>query len=162
MKTKYLIFGIVAFVILIAVITNPNEDRHKSAVKSKILSLTLTLQKPVDEMGDVNSPLAQAGMGLGSMIGGAIVEQLVNTCVSEDNYVLFSLTKITWNGETRIIGVGVFGNVFLTDKIDETLKKGFGGNTEEEEMKMKEREQEKMDSLFNDAAKSVKEEEEIK
>jgi len=44
--------------------------------------------------------------------------------MSTDNYVLFSTTKITWEGETRIIGIGAFGNVFITKELDESLNKG--------------------------------------
>src|ERR1035437_10328861 len=118
MKKNYLIIGSIAFIILIAVITNPNDDKHKSSVKSKLLSLTL--QKSVNNIAnETGNQFYQAGLGIGTMIGGALAEQLINNSVSTDNYLIFSTTKITWNGETKIIGFGAFGNVYLSDKIDE-------------------------------------------
>lgn len=42
---------------------------------------------------------------------------LVNL-ISTDNYILFSFTKATWDGETKIIGISAFGNVFRWKDLD--------------------------------------------
>ncbi len=159
MKKNNLILGIIAFVVLIAVITNPNDDKHKSAVKSKILSFTL--QNSVNDISNESDAFFAAGKGIGTMIGGALVEQLINNSVSTGNYLLFSTTKINLNDESKIIGFGAFGNVYLSDKIEDAIKNGFGGNTqkekltEEEKASMEAEAKAKMDSLFKAASESL-------
>ena len=65
-----------------------------------------------------------ASQGIGFMIGAAFSDMIIDNIVSVDDYVLFSTTKVSWEGKTRVIGVGAFGNVFVTGKLDEAL----GGN----------------------------------
>ena len=59
---------------------------------------------------------------LGMMLGTTLAEGLINNMVSRDNYLLFSLTKVTFDGESKIIGIGILGNVFLTGKVDDLKK----------------------------------------
>jgi hypothetical protein len=66
----------------------------------------------------------QAGQALGMMLGGALVDKIIDNLVSTENYILFSTTKISWEGETKIIGIGAFGNVFTTSKLDDTMNEG--------------------------------------
>lgn len=122
MKRQHITLLVLGFILLTAVITNPDQERHKEVLRSKINSY---FQKAMtEEMTDPNDEWAQAGQALGMMIGGTIVERIVDNLISTDNYIFFSTTKITWNGQTRVIGFGVFGNVFLTKKLDDAVKDG--------------------------------------
>ncbi len=124
MKTKYTILIIIAIILLVGVLTNPNQERHKEVVKSK---LNVILQKAMkDGLKNSDSGAEQLGSALGLMLGGALLDRMIETMVSTDNYVLFSTTKITWEGKSNLIGIGAFGNVFISDKIDEALKGGKG------------------------------------
>jgi hypothetical protein len=38
-----------------------------------------------------------------------------------DNYFIFSITKIKKDDGTKVIGIGAFGNVFFTKKLDDAL-----------------------------------------
>jgi len=110
---KYLILTITCLIILIAVITNPNQDRHREVVKNKI---NFYMQKNLSETNGLEL--------LGAMLGGAVVNVVINNLVSTDNYVLFSTTKINWRGESKVIGVGVFGNVYITSELVKAMEKG--------------------------------------
>lgn len=122
MKSNTILIAGLGLIILIAVLTNPDQDRHKEVVKNK---LKVYIQKSMKEtMTEADDEWEQAGQALGVMLGGVIIDGVVNNLISTDNYVLFSTTKITWEGQTRIIGIGAFGNVFLTSKLDEALKEG--------------------------------------
>jgi len=122
MKSKTILIAGLGLIILIAVLTNPDQDRHKEVIKNK---LKVYIQKSMKEsMTETDDEWEQAGQALGVMIGGVIIDGVVNNLISTNNYVLFSTTKITWEGQTRIIGIGAFGNVFLTSKLDETLTEG--------------------------------------
>lgn len=112
-----LIFGVI---VVIAMLTNPNQQQHKDAVKSK---LNVYMQKSLKSNANkANNRWEEMGQNLGAMFGGVLVEQTINNLVSSDNFILFSLTNMTWEGESKTIGFGFMGNVFLSSKIDEALK----------------------------------------
>lgn len=113
MKKNYVIAASIVLILLIAAITNPNPERHKEAVKSKF---TAYLAKTTEN--------DSSGMGaFGSMLGNAFAQQIIDNLVTSDNYVLFSLTKVTADGKSNVIGYGLFGNVFLSGKIDEAFER---------------------------------------
>ncbi len=112
------IYVIVFFGILIlAAVTNPDQTRHQEAVKSKINAL---MKQSINEnLGESANSLEQAGEVLGTLLGSAIIDKMVENMVYTDNYVILSTTKIRWEGESKVIGIGVFGNVFLSDQLDD-------------------------------------------
>ena len=109
-------------IILIAILTNPNQDRHKEVIKNKLNSY---MQKSMKQkLSESNNEWERAGQAFGMLLGGALVDRVIDTLVSTDNYLLFSLTKISWEGEMKIVGYGAFGNVYVTSKLDEAIDKG--------------------------------------
>lgn len=122
-EKELFIFAIIGAIILVAILTNPNQDRHKEVIKNKLNSY---MQKSMKQnLTETDNVWAQAGQALGMMLGGALVDRIIDNLVSTDNYVLFSTTKISWEGETKVIGIGAFGNVFITNKLDEAMNEGF-------------------------------------
>jgi hypothetical protein len=122
MKKSSFILVILSLIIIVAVLTNPDQDRHKEIIKNKLLT---SLQKSMKQnQTQIKDDWEEAGQALGIILGGVIIDGLLNNLMSTDNYVLFSTTKITWDGERKIIGIGALGNVFLTRKLDEALNKG--------------------------------------
>jgi hypothetical protein len=122
MKRGYLIFAVLGVLALIAMLTNPNQDRHKEVVKNKI---NLFMQKSMKQnLTEKDNEWEQLGQAFGMMLGGALVDRIVDNFVSTDNYVLFSTTKVSWEGKTKIIGIGAFGNVFISSKLDEAINEG--------------------------------------
>jgi hypothetical protein len=120
MKKGQLMFSVVSLVLLIAAFTNPDPDQHKEAVKAKFNAY---IQRAAREgLGKAGNEWEQAGQAIGLMLGGALLGQLVDNLIATDNYVLFSVTKISWEGESKIIGVGAFGNVFLSKQVDEVIQ----------------------------------------
>lgn len=122
MKKNYIALFAIGLIILVAVLTNPNQDRHKEVIRAKFNSY---MQKSMSEgLSETENKWKKAGQALGMMIGGAMIDGIISSILSTDNYVIFSTTKITWEGESKVIGVGAFGNVFLTGKLDEVLNEG--------------------------------------
>lgn len=111
MKKSYLVVIIIALILLVAVLTNPNPERHREAVKTK---LNAYMQQTMKDNGSETE-----GQAFGALIGGALIDRMVETVVSTDSYLIFSTTKVTWEGKTRVIGFGVFGNVYITGQVKE-------------------------------------------
>lgn len=109
---------IVVLIIFVAVLTNPTQDEHREAVKNRLMAV---LQK---EIKNSSTNANEVGQAVGVMLGGLIANGLINNLISADNYVLFSITKMTWEGEERLLGIGAFGNVFFFNQFDETMPEG--------------------------------------
>ena len=122
MKKNLISTLVLILIVLVAIFTNPGSERHKETIKSK---LNVYLQKVMkDELKEASEEERQASQAIGMLLGGAIIDQIIDKTLSTNNYLLFSTTKISWEGETRIIGIGAFGNVFLTEKLDDALNQG--------------------------------------
>ena len=122
MKKAYITLAILILIILIAVITNPDQNRHKEVIKNQLITY---LQKSIKkDQPEPKDEWEEAGQALGIMLGGMIVEKVLDNFMSTDNYVVFSTTTITWEGKKKIIGIGAFGNVFITKELEEALNKG--------------------------------------
>lgn len=115
-------YMLMAAFIAMAVFTNPQPERHKEAVKSKLSAFMQQSMK--DGLTQTDNEWEQAGQALGVMLAGALVDRIVQELITSDNYLLFSTTRMHWDGESKVIGIGLFGNVFLTDDLDNALDKG--------------------------------------
>lgn len=111
---------IIGIIVLVGILTNPGIDRHRASVKEVLIK---AIGKSTDSIrkDDETNGLADIGLALSTMM----LNTLVETAVSSQNYLVFSLTKVTYGDGSRIIGIGIFGNVFLfDDKLDpDKLKK---------------------------------------
>ncbi len=122
MKIIHIGLFVIGLMLLLAILTNPNQDRHKEVVKAKLNSY---MQKSISEgLSGTGNEFEQAGQALGVMLGGPIIDGVISNIVTTDYLVIFSTTKISWEGESKVIGVGAFGNVFLTRELDEALEDG--------------------------------------
>lgn len=124
MKNNQIAIGIFVLIGLVAILTNPKLHDHKEAVKTKISS---SLQKNTNSDDETDTSY-QLGRSFGNLIGGVLIDQIIDNIVSIDNYVLFSLTKVSWDGETKVIGYGLFGNVFFSSELEDNLAGGLINN----------------------------------
>lgn len=109
--SKKRIFSLLAFVlILVAIFTNPTKEEHQAAVKVKATQLVS------DQLGSKENDLLAFGMQL---FGNNIVDEFCDRVVFVDDYYLFSLTKIKWEGKENIVAFGAFHKIWYSGKIDE-------------------------------------------
>ena len=87
------------------ILTNPPLEDHKAAVKNKYIEL---VDKEVDDT-EFGKGLKMLSKGL----GGLLIEGILDSRVSRSNYILFSLTQFQRVDKQEVVGVGVFGNVFI-------------------------------------------------
>ena len=122
MKRDNIIAGIILFIIVIAALTNPNGYRHKELLKSKLYS-------GLQESGTAKIPGTDESWGeisesMRKLLGTELVNKLVDNQLSTKSYGLFSTSSIQVDGQSKVIGIGIFGQVFYTSEFDESLKKG--------------------------------------
>ncbi|MEY5049695.1 MAG: hypothetical protein RLZZ175_3054 [Bacteroidota bacterium] len=117
MHIKYAL-GILVFVFFTLILTNPTLEEHKEATKLKFNSLMIK-EFASENSGDLVNKLASS---VGSLWGGAIVNELIDKLLNRENYLIFSLTKFQWLDENKTIGIGILGNVYLFDNLDKNLQ----------------------------------------
>lgn len=108
--SKTRIFALFLFGIMVAaILTNPKRKQFETAIEEKAKSL-LVKQLKYD-----NQDAVQLGM---SLFGNRIVKEFVQNNVVIENYYLFSVVKIKWQGQNSPIGGGAFKTVWLSPEID--------------------------------------------
>jgi len=94
---------IVLFIVLaIAILTNPNSIDHKDAFIKKVIENTEKKSGEKNLSTEENLKLTQFERN-----------------ITSSNYIIFSITNISWYGESKNIGIGIFGKIYFSDKIKE-------------------------------------------
>jgi hypothetical protein len=92
---KKFLIGVIILAAL-AFITNPDESKHKEAVKKQLLHI-------------------ENQEGIGGAIGNSIGNFLVNNSVKRKNHYLYSETVISVLGEEKTVGYGAFTLVMINE-----------------------------------------------
>ena len=107
MSKKAVGFIIIGFLVLIAVITNPEKDDHISKLKEFVISQTDIL---VNENSDMKQEVKQI---LTHLVRTVYLEVLLKNNFIYNNWVVFSTTNVIVEGKETVLGVGLFGNIYF-------------------------------------------------
>ena len=89
--------------IIVMIISCPKKEQHLESLTDTISSVLLDGEDP-----DIVS--------LGKMLGNPVSRLIVNTYVTVDDYVLCSIGRFDYEGESHIVSVGILGHVFTMPK----------------------------------------------
>ncbi len=109
-SNKIYVFSILIAISFCAIIGNPDITSHKKALHKKIF------QRAEFEYA---SPKELTGEEELNISGNSFHHQIENS-ISVSDYLLFSVTNITWAGKTTPIGYGLFGYVYISDYVRKT------------------------------------------
>ena len=113
MKKLLLLILILVAITGTCVVTCPDKASHTAALK-EVLNTALT--------EELSSSGSDAGLVMfGSMIGTGLGGLVIDNMLKVDNYFVCSVGTITYDGETRVVSIGVMNHVFTPDEND--LKK---------------------------------------
>lgn len=119
MKKKLIIssFTVVILLLVIAFFTNPKPDFHKTDLKHRVykeLNIDTLQQEKPDNLFDYITNFT-------NNIGKSMVDKTVDNTVQVEDYYFFSLTKVTYQGQTKTIGMGAFNQLFLFVNLKEVI-----------------------------------------
>lgn len=106
--------------VLTAILTNPSEAEHKSAVAD--LLKQSAFENVLETATESENEFEIAGSALGYSLGVSFVDRIVEMGVTRNNYLLFSTTKFNYQGKSRTVGYGVFGNVSISKNIKRAMQ----------------------------------------
>lgn len=115
---KKLISLLIFVIIVVAfVITCPDKEKHREAIKSAVAE---KLAKDMDEKPeDKRTGLEE----LGNMFATGLTDIFLSTNLNVKNYFVLSIGEVYFDGQTREISVGFLNHVFVPDLNDEDIKK---------------------------------------
>lgn len=105
---KIALLILIFLILFIAILTNPNKEFHKSNIKLRVYKeLNIdTLQKESNNIFDMLKDISNS-------FGKSMVDNTVDNLLQVDNYYVFSFTKVDYQGQSKIIGIGAFNQIFL-------------------------------------------------
>ena len=104
-------------IVLLAAITCPDAEAHKNAIVN-VMSDTVDDKISEELNGDDGNIISNGLASIGSMFAGKIIDSVVDTKLHVDNYVVFSLGKIHWEKEDKVVSVGVFNQIYTFSQED--------------------------------------------
>ncbi|WP_312207928.1 DUF4359 domain-containing protein [Epilithonimonas hominis] len=132
-KNQFIIF-FSTIVLITLIITNPSEQNHVEVVKSK-LKVAFKKKMTKEMLSDESNSLESVGNGLGILLGDTFIDKMTDGFVSRNNYFLFSTTNVEYKDQSKMIGLGILGNVFVSDKIDNIFDENNIDKTDEKSQK---------------------------
>lgn len=119
MKNFLTFILIIVFISGICVISCPDKEAHTEAIMENVNEL---IDEEITEeiTGDEDKALAL----LASSFVSGISNLLIESRLSVDNHFLFSIGKVTFDGESKIVSIGILNHVFtdINDNIKEKIK----------------------------------------
>lgn len=106
----------------ICVITCPDKDDHSEALKN-MLNKAMAEEMAKDTGAEDDSGLTLFGSMLGKGLAGLVVDNMLEV----NNYFVCSIGTITYEGETKVVSVGVMNHVF-TANAKKALEEAVPGN----------------------------------
>ncbi len=113
MKQSQISLIVIGFILVALMATNPSTAEHKETVKEKVSAAF-----------ENNNSDGNAFQKLGEQLGLSIGMVIIDKMIKRENYILFSLTKSTYldnDEKTKIVGLGIFGKVYLSEKLNSEI-----------------------------------------
>jgi hypothetical protein len=116
---------IIAIVLLgVLAVSNPKLEEHQRAMRFKIEKIVDREFGTSNSSSSSSSTLETIASGIGSMLKTSIIDGIVKEYVKRKDYLFFSLTTVEINSEPKIVGIGLLGNVFISEKVDQEVSNG--------------------------------------
>jgi len=116
MKKSQITLIIIGFILLALMATNPTIEDHRQAVMNEI-------KEELSQDSDPNNKWEQVGQAIGMAFGQGIIEK----AVTRDNYLIFSITKLSFGNKSKYAGIGILGKVFI--KNNEEINSSFNNTS---------------------------------
>lgn len=101
--------GILALIFAVMVVTCPNTEDHRDAVRKELAKYIYShINKKDTGVFDV----------FNNLFTNQISEMAVNNLLSVDNYAVCSVGHLEWQGDNKIVSFGLLGHVYTFDAED--------------------------------------------
>jgi hypothetical protein len=109
---KWVALILLVIIILAMIISNPDKDDHREAIKEQI-SMAISKQLP---SGD--DFISSGFQMMGKLIARNVIDAALDSELAYHNYILFSKSTVKWNGKSHTVSYGFMGHVFTANADD--------------------------------------------
>lgn len=105
--------GIGLALLLLLIVTCPKKQQHLDTISDRLSgALYSELEEEEDDWD-----------ALGLLFGGALLDEALEDSIVVDNYFIFSIGKLLFDGEKNVVSFGILGHVFTASekKLEENL-----------------------------------------
>ena len=104
-------------IVIVGAITNPSFEDHKREIK-KIVNRNMKVES--------ENPFEFLGQSLGLKM----IEGFLDNVINVNNYILFSIGTIEYQGNEKKITFGTFGNIFTLSKLEKNKSTNYSLNND--------------------------------
>ena len=109
---KFLLFVLILMIVAgVCVVTCPDKASHREALKD-VLNTAIT--EELSSSDDSDAGFVMFGSMIVTGIGGLMIDNMLKV----DNHFVCSIGTMTYDGETRVVSVGIMNHVFTPGKED--------------------------------------------
>lgn len=108
MKAVFYILLVVLILGGICVATCPDREAHSAKLK-ELINQVITAELSSEED---DASLVMFGSVIGTGLGAFVIDNMLNV----ENYFVYSIGTITYDGETQVVSVGLLNHVFTVDE----------------------------------------------
>ena len=111
MKGLIYTFLVILALACVCVVTCPDKSAHSEALKD-ILNTVMTEEMNKSVETDEDAGWAMLGSMIGTGLGGLMIDNMLKV----ENYFVCSVGTMTFDGETKIVSLGLLNHVFTIPK----------------------------------------------
>lgn len=111
----YSILAIVLVCLLVLMVSNPNKQDHKEAIKTEV---TTAITKLADRNNQDNDIFSMGLKMLTNLFASSTVDATLDQILNYHNYLICSSTDVTFDGEQHKVSYGILGHVFTLNAED--------------------------------------------
>ena len=114
-KAWWFILATIFVILIILMVSNPNKQDHKEAIKTEV---TTAINKLADKDNDEDDLLTMGVKTLMRLFAGTTVDVTLDQILNYHNYLIYSSTDVTFDGEQHKVSYGILGHVFTFNADD--------------------------------------------
>ena len=104
--------------LIVCALTCPDREQHVEAMTTVMENVANDKIAETVGAADKNNPLAKGLATIGSAVVSKTITGFLDTKLKVNGYLLVSIGQISYNGEDRIVSVGVLNHVFTCSEQD--------------------------------------------
>lgn len=119
MKGLLYIAGLLLALACVCVITCPDRNAHSEALRDLLNDILMSEVSAGAETGD-DKGIAALVTAVGTEFGGRVIDNLLKV----DNYFVFSVGRIPYDGSLHVVSIGVMNHIFTVSQEQVAEKAG--------------------------------------
>lgn len=119
MKNLLIFFLILVTIAGFCIVSCPKKEAHSEAIMEKV---NLLIDQEINE--EINDEDYKPVAIFASSLVSGLSNLVIDSRLTVDNYLLFSIGKVTFDGEEKIVSLGILNQVFtdINDNLKEEIE----------------------------------------